>query len=133
MPENKEKTAVGIAVPATEKEDYRINNISENTEKIKCVIQKPGQISEVSCIDNTLEEFQSIVGGYIETLTLQGGLILVMNEEGKLKGLEPNIRFYDGYIVGTVLITVADNNGNFRSLTVQEIQTARAWLIKNTI
>jgi len=39
-----------------------------------------------------LDEMQSLVGGYIEFVTLdQEGLILCINEEGKLHGLPPNL------------------------------------------
>lgn len=132
--EKKKKIAAGTVMPTAKKRILNnTTNIPYSVEKIKCVIQMPGQISEAVDINNTLESFQEIVGGYIETLTLLNGLILVMNEEGKLKCLEPNIEFYNDCIVGPVLITKADYNGDFCSLTVQEIQTARAWLIKNAI
>ena len=39
----------------------------------------------------TLEEMQKAVGGYIEILHLADGRIMVLNEEGKLNGLETNI------------------------------------------
>ncbi len=37
-----------------------------------------------------LEEMQGIVGGYIETIRLLDGRVMVLNEEGKLKGLPVN-------------------------------------------
>ena len=62
----------------------------------------------------SLEELQKIVGGYIEIIYLgQTGLVMVMNEEGKLDGLPINelaseiaqgyIQRYDK-IVGDVLV-----------------------------
>ena len=58
----------------------------------------------------TLEQLQEIVGGYIEIIPIQDHRIMVLNEEGKLKGLavnygatqEANLE-YD-MIVGDVLI-----------------------------
>lgn len=38
----------------------------------------------------TLEELQKAVGGYIEVVSLNGGYIMVVNEEGKLHGLLRN-------------------------------------------
>lgn len=63
--------------------------------------------------DFKLAELQSIVGGYIEIIYLPDGKIMVLNEEGKLDGLEVNIQAtllyqaayrVDDFIVGDVLI-----------------------------
>lgn len=40
--------------------------------------------------DFTLKELQLFVGGYIEIVQLDNGYIMVVNEEGKLHGLEHN-------------------------------------------
>jgi len=37
-----------------------------------------------------LDELQAFIGGYIEFVTLDDGLILCINEEGKLRGLPRN-------------------------------------------
>ena len=64
--------------------------------------------------DFSLEELQNVVGGYIEILDLRNGQIIVVNEEGKLKGLPVNqiateaycMRFqpYGDIIVGDVVL-----------------------------
>ena len=38
----------------------------------------------------TLTEMQHYVGGYIETVSLGSGKVLIVDEEGKLKGKLPN-------------------------------------------
>lgn len=38
----------------------------------------------------TLTEMQHYVGGYIETVNLGNGKVLIIDEEGKLKGKLPN-------------------------------------------
>lgn len=38
----------------------------------------------------TLEELQSLVGGYIEPLWLENGQVAIVNEDGRLKGLAEN-------------------------------------------
>ena len=77
--------------------------------KIKAIIKRPdekaGHVTNISC---TLENLQKTVEGPIETVTLPGGAVLVMNEEGKLKGLQHNFvmglpPFYQ-QVVGTVVI-----------------------------
>ena len=43
----------------------------------------------------TLEELQALVGGYIEMIRIPGDAgkrVLFVDEEGKLKGLKPNVR-----------------------------------------
>ncbi len=63
----------------------------------------------------TLEELQRAVGGYIEIINFDGGL-MVLHEEGKIEGLPRNEEatrrahqataiFPDDYIAGDVLIT----------------------------
>ena len=51
------------------------------------IIIRPNDEAEVvyTSVDMTLEFMQSIVGGYIEVLRLKRGLVLVMDEDGKLK------------------------------------------------
>lgn len=65
--------------------------------------------------DFSLKELQGIVGGYIETLTLKDGKLMVVNEEGKLQRLAVNSRAtqianengYADIIVGNVLVCEA--------------------------
>jgi hypothetical protein len=61
----------------------------------------------------TLEELQGFVGGYIEALYPDDGLIMFLNEDGKRLGLPRNMiatlmmtgRLYPGdVIVGTVVV-----------------------------
>lgn len=103
------------------------------SKKIKIVYQNPGEISRIVTIPNTEEAMQELVGGYIEVHHISGSLLLVMDEEGRLKGLPENVRCVQyGTIVGPVFIT-ADKDEDFRSLTTEEIQAARAWLMKHIV
>ena len=86
----------------------------------------------VANIPNTLEAMQKIVGGDIETLTLSSGYVLVMNALGKLIGLPRMLKFYTGSIDGTVIMTRAEGD-RFVSLTNEQIQEARAWILQQTI
>ena len=45
-------------------------------------------------IRRTLENYQKLVGGYIEVLYLTPNTALVCDEEGKLKGKAPRIMLY---------------------------------------
>ena len=67
--------------------------------------------------DYSLEELQEIVGGYIEVLPLNDDEIMVLNEEGKILGLDLNDNateliseagMWDDFIVGDVLVCKND-------------------------
>ena len=73
--------------------------------KIRAIIKRPDEpFGHMTNISNTLANLQNTVGGYIETITIRDGLVIVCNEEGKLKGLAPNFRIPGDEIVGTVII-----------------------------
>jgi hypothetical protein len=58
-------------------------------------------------VEPTLEQAQSLVGGYVEKITLPNGDALLINEEGLLKKLELNITATDlaGFpIVGEAIL-----------------------------
>lgn len=63
-------------------------------------------------IENTLEAFQEAVGGYIETVTLvPEKVVMIVNEEGRLRGLPWNLAasIVAGFgIVGTALVVGVD-------------------------
>jgi len=81
--------------------------------KIKAIVKSPyDTIGYERMIDNTLETFQNLVGGYIETVPLPSGGILIVNEEGKLKDLPHNFNIgmpphYD-YVAGTAVVVGRD-------------------------
>ena len=128
------KTAPEAGTPETAQLNNNLNiSITDNPEKIKVVAQNPGEISRIVTIPNALEALQELVGGYIEPHHICGSLVLVMDEDGRLKGLPENVRCVQyGTIVGPVFIT-ADQDEDFRSLTTEEIQAARAWLMDHSI
>ena len=71
---------------------------------MKVIIKEPGEpIGHFAEIDNTLEAMQEIVGGYIETITFPG-FVIVCNEEGKLRGLRENFKLANDTVVGTVIV-----------------------------
>lgn len=134
MDNTQKKTAPRAATPEAESNNnITTTSITEPSGKIKVVAQNPGEISRIVTIPNTEEAMQELVGGYIEVHHISGSLLLVMDEEGRLKGLPENVRCVQyGTIVGPVFIT-ADKDEDFRSLTPEEIQTARAWLMKHIV
>lgn len=70
----------------------------------------------------TLEEMQGCVGGYVQLITLPDGRCLLMDEDGKAKGLPWNLKatLYgrkagiapDDYMVGPVLLCTREEMGD---------------------
>lgn len=94
--------------------------------EIKVVIKKVGENPVISTIKNELSVFQEIVGGYIETFFITEDIVLVLNEEGKLQGLDlnfeiPLINGYKEQIVGNVVI-VSHKDCEFTSLNDTQIE-----------
>lgn len=84
------------------------------------IIKTSGEIIETTPRngnDFELDELQAIVGGYIEVVNLRDGRLIVMDEEGKLKGKERNNKATDifqaampthDFVVGDVLVCDVD-------------------------
>ena len=89
-------------------------------EKIRVIVIKSKHEPEITEIKNSLTQLQSIVGGYIETLSMES-YIIVCNEEGKIYNLPLNryIPRYRDFICGTFFITKT-SDGEFVSLSSEE-------------
>ena len=54
-------------------------------------IKEPAKNWHIETVEDTLETYQEIVGGYIEHVgTSSMGIEFFANEEGKLQGMAPN-------------------------------------------
>lgn len=135
MSEHKEKSAVGEATPATEKVSNYTESVAHNSNKIKCVIQKPGEISKVIEVDEyyPYSDFEQFFGGYIDIISINRDFVVIVDYAFESEELKANIAFNGRTIHGTIIV-VADHNGDgFNSMTTAEIQAVRAWLLKHTI
>lgn len=72
--------------------------------KIKVLIKRPGEPPRSVWISDTLENLQRTVGGYIEIVTLQRGLVVICDEEGRLKGKPYNCTINGVSFVGDIVI-----------------------------
>ena len=91
--------------------------------QIMVVIKEPGKAARVDPLfDNTLESFQKAVGGYIECVPVGygSGLVLICNEEGKLRGLPFNVRMGFDDIVGSMVVCGVRGD-EFASLRASQI------------
>ena len=91
--------------------------------KIKTFVKVPGSENIIAVgIDNDLESFQRLVGGYIETVPFEGDLVMIINEEGKLRELPPNFIWRGDCIVGTAVFVRVDGD-EFTSANESDRQT----------
>lgn len=70
---------------------------------IRVIVKLPGEEAHSEIIPNTLQAFQNAVGGYIETVTITGDLIVICDEDGRLKKLPYNCRICGYSFVGPIL------------------------------
>lgn len=95
---------------------------------MRIVVKKVGQMGEIMEVENTLDTFQEIVGGYIETYPIMTDTLIVCNEEGKLMGLEPNIIIQVGQykeVVNGNFAIVKQGEEDFESLDDKQIEILR--------
>ena len=71
---------------------------------IKVLKVKPHEHPEVYMLKNTLEAMQEAVGGYIDIVGLDDNVCILLNDEGKLIGLEGNRRIGSDIIVGVFFV-----------------------------
>ena len=81
---------------------------------------EPHKEPEVIDIEDSTETYRSLVGGYLEGLALSPTAHIIINEDGKLMGLEPNRRYRGDVLVGTILI-VGTCGPDIVSLTQEQI------------
>ena len=85
---------------------------------IKVLVKEPNKIAVLKEIEGDLKTMQAIVGGYIEIVTINDdlGILLICNEEGKLEGLEANFPFRGDSFVGTVFFARGNDEGEIVGL-----------------
>lgn len=78
--------------------------------QMEVLMVEPGKYPYVTTIKNELEAMQKAVGGYIEAISLEDGNVIILNEEGKLMGLEGNRALGDDILVGPFLLQALMEN-----------------------
>ncbi len=101
-------------------------------ELLRILYKKVGKLPKVKIIKNTLEAKQELVKGLIEVIPYKD-MLLICNEEGKLLNESPNVIFDFDYIAGDCFVVGDDyENGDFKSLTNEQIEIAKADLTKRS-
>lgn len=112
---------------------------------MRVLVLKNGKLQEKE-IKNSLEELQSIVGGYIEFPFLgnrfrDNAIDVIINEEGKfIEGLKPEIAMVDGetksildIVYGNCIFASHDEEGNTISLNDGQIKIVMEELQMNVL
>ena len=76
--------------------------------EIRVIFKAPGKTAEVREMPNELAALQEAVGGYIEARIFTSDCAVIVNEEGKLRGLPVNFGFPGDVLVGNVLFVGVD-------------------------
>ena len=103
--------------------------------KIRAIIKRPDELyGHRTNISDRLENLQKIVGGYIEAIPLRDDVVILVNEFGKIHGLDFNIPhpFTDqDFLVGTLIVLGVDGEEfsalpiDFQMSTWKEILSKR--------
>ena len=89
---------------------------------MRVIVKEVGKTPVVKDIENTLDALKSLVGGYIEVVTLDDNILLICNEEGKMQGLPPNFSMGYDVIVGTAVFVSFDGKEDFTALNDWQIE-----------
>ena len=77
--------------------------------KIRVILKRPDEVfGHVTNISDTLENLQRTVGGPIEVFRIADDMAVICNEEGKLLGLEENMRIGSEILVGNLIFIGVD-------------------------
>ena len=105
--------------------------------KIKILIKEPYKKPYIKEVENELKTYQEIVGGYIEYIGCPTceEIDLVCNEEGKLDKLEGNffIPEYEDCLVGTVFAVGYNDEGDFISITDEQVKIVTEYMEKYSL
>ena len=58
---------------------------------LRAIVKRPDElVGHMTNVSDRLETMQKTVGGWIETVTLDRQVVIVCNEEGRIRGMQPN-------------------------------------------
>ena len=97
------------------------------TKSITVLKVEPMKAPTVVQIPTDLDSLQKAVSegcdhqGLIEIITIDNGVVILCNEEGKLLGLQGNRRLGNDILVGTFYVAGDNKRGNLCSLTEKQL------------
>jgi hypothetical protein len=98
---------------------------------IKAFVKRPNEAPYLTPISAELEAMQELIGGYLEEVKVSADILILCDEEGKLKGKPYNCTFGMHDLVGTlVFVGVQENEWADCPLSYQEFRAAFPALYK---
>lgn len=101
---------------------------------MKWIVKNPGETAQDYTHEggSSLEPLQKLVGGYITTVYHESldevGITAWANDEGLLIGQAPNLAVYGQPVVGPVVFTGHDDEGETVGLTDEQAETVGRFL-----
>jgi len=99
---------------------------------MKAIVQNPGESPKTVELSETLKDLQGLVGGYVTTFYVpefeEAGITAWANDEGLLIGQQPNLFVYGQPIVGPVVFTGHNDEGETVGLTGPQEALVRTFL-----
>ena len=98
------------------------------TRKFKALFMEVGEETKFIEVVDKLENVQALVDGLIESVYLGGNLVVICNEEGKLRDLDANKFLFniDGRLIdvlcGNLFACRVDEEGNFADIQDEDIE-----------
>ncbi len=138
MSDVQKKTAPEMAVSETESvvdnKQSTDTIVAEAAEKIKVVYQPSGCVSRIIETTGDISSMSLLVGGLSTVMSIQelNGLFLVFHRDIPLYLTVPTLRLSWCDIYGAVIIMATDGNKPV-SMTPEQVQAARAWLLRHSV
>lgn len=90
--------------------------------EIRVLMVEPNEHPKEVLLENTFQAMQKAVGGLIDIVDIDDGICILLNDEGKLAGLEGNRRIGDDIIAGNFYVCSSNEEGELTSLTEEAME-----------
>ncbi len=91
-------------------------------QEIRVLMVEPHEHPKEFLLKNDLRAMQEAVGGLIDIAGIDDSICILLNDEGKLIGLEGNRRIGDDIIAGSFYVCGSNEDGELASLTDVEME-----------
>ena len=79
---------------------------------LKAIVKEPGKEPEEFIVADDYKELKSIVGGHLESVTVEEGLVVLCDDEGRLNG-KPYNCWFDGINFRGTIVVLGSKGENF--------------------
>lgn len=86
--------------------------------KLKAYVKMPGKVPYSTWISDSLENLQRFVGGYIEAVTIASDAVIIVNEEGAIRGDVPFNCEYLGMMFFGPMIFLGSKGDEFDDIPI---------------